>query len=365
MHFSDEDLIAYLLGDASEKLTLEINESLSRDSELVDRLGNFRMLLGQIDSLGCTYEPPAYLVETTLARIDSLDDPNSSLCDAASHVVGHGEHGLQPASRSWVQVAQIAPRRRSSLWDSTALTACLTVMCCLALPALVRVRFESRKAQCAFNLQSTGADLMQFALNHPEGRFPHVSLEGPEAFAGVYAVRLREAGVAISPEQLSCASLSGYKELSPALLLESIPSLPQLHQLALDELHLWQRAIGGDFAYSLGVEEQGTVRAPRYEGRSHFVILADAPIIIGSQEQFVAHEGRGINLLYEDGRVQFVTTHSLPGMTSPTTVSAVTAGSQRAHLPDNPFCNQRGVHEVGLHPHDASLAPSQFPPLNR
>jgi hypothetical protein len=131
--------------------------------------------------------------------------------------------------------------------------------------------------------------------------------------------------------------------------------------MAVDELLQWQRSLGGDYAYNLGVSEMGNARAPKCEGRSHFAILADAPVmdaVAGSPvidgEQYIAHEGKGINVFYEDGRVVFVTTANLfetfPGGTS-------------TALVDHPFRNQHGQHELGLHPQDASLAPSHFPPL--
>ncbi len=400
MQFSDEELIAYLLGDASRDLAERLQRQFLAEPELLERLTQFRILLGQIDSLGVPFEPPADLVDGTLARIDAVEEISPNL--PATGEVTYGSTAARLSQSSPNPPVLLSSRgdtapRRSSIWDSTALTVSLTILCCLALPTLVRVRFESRKAQCARNLSITGSELIQFALNSPDGRFPQVALAGPEAFAGVYAIYLHDIGAKLTPEQLQCASLNGTRDRfpspvttasSPSQFASSIPSFTELHRLALDELAQWQRTIGGDYAYNLGVAERGTIRAPKCDGRSQFAIIADAPVITpasGSNsqpgepiERFIAHEGRGINIFYEDGRVVFVTTASLirptavslepasAGLASQGSIGTRTTVDNNmvvAGLIDNPMHNQHGVHEVGLHPQDASLAPSHFAPL--
>ncbi|MEO8270206.1 MAG: hypothetical protein ABI557_10810, partial [Aureliella sp.] len=70
MLFSDEELIAYLLGDATTELGQRLELRLAVDEELLQRLSVLRQMLGQIDSAGGVFEPPADLVDTTLERID-------------------------------------------------------------------------------------------------------------------------------------------------------------------------------------------------------------------------------------------------------------------------------------------------------
>ncbi|MCC7337711.1 MAG: hypothetical protein IT422_21695 [Pirellulaceae bacterium] len=371
MLFSDEELIAYLLGDATAELGQRIDRCLAVDSELLQRLADLRRMLGQIDSPAGRFEPPADLVDTTLELIDQVaaaaTTPDNWVADPQSSAVDSGAGAKRPANRVCLSSSQAGPPRRRWLWDSTALSVSLTILCCLALPALLRVRYESRKAQCARNLELTGSELISYALNHPQSRFPFVALEGPEAFAGVYALYLREAGGIISDGQLHCSSLIGMDRpandrpsASPAPERTNFPSFAELHQLAGDELRLVQQAVGGDYAYSLGVAEGGSPQAPKCQGRSQFAILADAPVMLVSngnirnseRKQFIAHEGKGINIFFEDGHVRFLTVKSLSSL-----------DRSVAHMPDNPFENQQGAHEIGLHPQDASLAPSHFAPL--
>lgn len=370
MLFSDEDLIAYLLDDASDELSQRLQQHLQTDEDLLQRLTALRLMLGQINATQCIFEPPADLVDTTLHRIDQ-----SQVQPSQPQALRSQPQALRSAM-STGSASLTGQSRRRSLWDSTALTVSLTLLSCMALPALVRIRFESRKAQCARNLELTGSELIGYAMNHPQGRFPHVALDGPQAFAGVYAIYLREAGGQVPSSQLSCPSLigsdtasnlaqatfkKGEKNATVSPPVANIASFTELHNLAGDALQLAQQTVGGDYAYNLGVAERGKARAPKCEGRTQFAILADAPALrtVSRQpatsrlEHFIAHEGRGINIFYEDGHVEFVTADSLRSLILSDT-----------HTPDNPFQNQRGAHELGVHPYDASLAPSNFPPLS-
>ena len=147
MQFSDEELISFLLGDASQSLVDGIKQQLEFDAELIERLSHLRMVLGHMDSLCTHYEPPADLMGKTLARIDAeagIERLENSNKKPAKKAV---THILQPAADP--------PRQRRNLWDSTALTVSLSLLCCLALPALVGARLEARKAQCAQNLRLT------------------------------------------------------------------------------------------------------------------------------------------------------------------------------------------------------------------
>ena len=59
----------------------------------------------------------------------------------------------------------------------------------------------------------------------------------------------------------------------------------------------------------------------------------------------IGHSGFGINVLYEDGRVQFISLSSLETMR------------------DHPLMNHRAQPEAGVNVDDASLAPSWYPPF--
>ena len=77
----------------------------------------------------------------------------------------------------------------------------------------------------------------------------------------------------------------------------SFPSFAELRQLAGDELKLVQQAVGGDYAYNLGVAEGGSPQAPKCQGRSQFAIYADAPVMLGSNSDHAREEAASSSLL--------------------------------------------------------------------
>lgn len=335
MPIRDEELITYLLGDADQTLRARIENELLFSSSMRERLARLRIMLGHLDSQRGVYEVPSDLLKRTLDFVESHSNrevPNEVSRDQAVKVSMRPVQGLAPAAN------------HRGVWDSVVLSLSIAVLCCIFLPTVLRARFESRRIQCMDNLRYLGAGLIDWAGISSNQRIPAVAVEGPAAFAGVYAIRLNEAGLLESPARLICVSQPRNPVYSYQEPLQ-LPSMAQIALLSSDEISFFQRVAGGDFAYNLGVVEAGRVMAPRLEGRSRFAILADAPVIREDSELFQAHGGQGLNILFEDGHVEFVTIH----------------GWDQLSL-DHPFRNRRGVHDVGVDVDDASLAPSHFAP---
>jgi hypothetical protein len=131
--------------------------------------------------------------------------------------------------------------------------------------------------------------------------------------------------------------------------LAELVTSEDLYSATVDRLRRIQRFVGGDYAYNLGVVDENGFRPARYESRSSFAVMSDAPMtgMPGGKIQAdrIGHSGLGINVLYEDGRVQFLPLHSLQSM------------------PDHPLLNHRGRVEAGVNIDDATLAPSSRPPF--
>ena len=210
MSFSDEEIIAFLLGDADEDLAVRIRASLPNDPELAERLSHFRSVLNHLDYVGDQqYEPPSDLIQRTMDKIEEL--PTASSSDAQQDGEDSSSE-MDPLDRpvvSFLSTPVESNRSRRTWLDSMALTVSLVVLCSLTIPAIVRARYESRRAQCATNLRDTGSLLFQYAMRQPSRRFPFVSSNGPEAFSGMYVVRLSESGLVPSSRMLRCASLNG------------------------------------------------------------------------------------------------------------------------------------------------------------
>ena len=356
MQISDENLIAFLLGDADEKLMLEVESALARDAELRERLSHLRLMLGHMDTLHGAYEPPNDLIESTFARIDTHEIENEvdanademplELVSRATQVFGSEEsEGRCIVNRASLRSGASKPTK---LYDTITLTVCLTVICCLVLPAIVQARFVSRKAMCANNLRAVGGGLMDYAMQDPEGRFPFVGNDPRTGFAGVYAVRLKSSGMpSLQYSQLQCPSLIGSDYQMPSMAVETIPTLDQITSLAWSELALLREVLGGNYAYNLGVTEGYSVVAPKYEGRSHFAILSDSPLLSDGSEDIIAHDGRGCNFLFEDGSVVFIDAEQ----------------DVFSDAPDHPFQNMFGLHAAGVNREDVCLGPSPVAPI--
>jgi prepilin-type processing-associated H-X9-DG protein len=169
----------------------------------------------------------------------------------------------------------------------------------------------------------------------------------------------------------------------------NIPSDQQLREASPAEWQLMRNWIGGNYAYNLGVIDGRCLKAPRFNGRTHFAWLGDAPMLLSALKQmetfsrvydyshnglslrtnsernwnqfrneasantdqfcedgltWFSHEGRGFNIVFEDGHVAFV---SLKGI-SPEALE--------------PFLNHAGSLQAGVEPNDSALGPSHFGP---
>jgi prepilin-type processing-associated H-X9-DG protein len=362
MSFSDEQIISFLMGEASETLAADLRRCMTGDSELVARVQHFRSMLTHLDGAGDLYEPPSGLVESTLQRMLDEAPPEKSAADGGSPGVSHpAVTSGQPTPShlpKGMRDATLSPARlpnngfslsRYRVSDSMALTLSLIAMCCLLLPTMLSVRVESRRLQCAENLRGNGQALIQFALRCPDRRFPAVAQSGPEAFSGIYAVRLGSVGLLDSTNQLFCISMKSSTR-SWADRIAQLPTIDDLHRASPVRLVQLKKLVGGDYSYNLGIIERHGLVAPKNNGSSYFAILADSLPVSVSEQTLLAHSGRGVNILYDDGHVQFICRKRL---------------EQAAHWDDHPFFNRLGDHEAGLDDQDASLAPSFFPPLSR
>ncbi|WP_419194683.1 anti-sigma factor family protein [Novipirellula herctigrandis] len=292
--------------------------------------------------------PPSDLVSKTLANLpplpreDSIDNESGSVLPASlpsSSLTPMGD-GVDVPGRSsvtWVD------------WVSGALSA--AVLLGLLLPSLSEGRFEARRMACQDQLRQFGTALTQFVLRDEQSRLPAVAKEGPEAFAGVYAVRLNDAGLFPESATRWCPSVQPPSEDELQLTtLGELPTADELHVASIDQLRELQRFAGGHYAYTLGVVDGKQFGSPRFESRSSFAIMSDAPTnrFVGYQAtpNSIGHSGYGINVLYEDGRVQFISLSSLES------------------IPDHPWLNHNGQVEAGVNIDDASLAPSWRPPFS-
>ncbi len=326
-----EDLIGYLLGALEPHEMEQVEAALRDDPELRTELENLRAAMLPLRKQQLSERnPPADLRQRTMKRI----------ADASGPTVG--QSGPDPIAVDSGSIHRIG-------WpDLIAGFAAVAILLGLVFPGLLHSRFQARKLSCQDNLRQMGVAVATYAMRDPQQQLPPLAAEGPEAFAGMYALRLNEAGLLESLQALWCPSLD-----RPQWLPRELPATAELHRLQGAQLNRWQRASGGSYGYSLGVMDDGRYRSARFSGRSHFAILGDAVVYPekASPHNLApacdTHDGKGVNLLFEDGRVRFVTLAAIH------------------QLHDHPFLNQHGHVEAGIHVNDAAIAPSWQSPFRR
>jgi hypothetical protein len=362
---SPEDLIGYLLGALEPDEIRRVEQALAMDADLRAELERLRQAMQPLAELKEEYEPPAGLVDRAMANLGA-NPREEGVGEGLGDVRLAGGHELLPA-REW------------SWRDIFAGSIAVLVIVGLVFPSILRERAAARVVACQNQLRQAGIALAEYMTRTEERRFPQLELEGPEAFSGRYAIELYEAGLLSSDNPLWCPS----QEVPGHWVGRPLPNRAELHRVGPLQLEFLQAGSGGHYAYSLGIRERGRYGAPRFQSRPYFAILADAPTyrrdgeqlklmslsanktshvvslidhFWGSMRRLVAlplsdgqsgpHEGRGFNLLYEDGHVAFVPVGHDFG------------------LGDHPFVNRVGRVEAGLDPDDAALAPSVMPPFS-
>lgn len=323
-----EDLLGYLLGALEPEEVLRVEALLESDPSAREELQRIKAALRPLEETQTDFEPPADLIDRTLDFIDE-HKPQPA-----------GTPSLAPASPlSETDLSQRgASARRWRIPDALVATISMIALGGLVFPAILEGRFEARRTQCQSNLQELGTSLTQFAISDPQQRLPKIDLRGPLAFAGFFSVELKEHDLLDRENAIWCPSQT------PPTTLVSVPAKLQLQEASDLQLVRLQEIAGGQLAYTLGVMEDQTYRAPKYESRSTFAILGDAPIRSEDGLQ-LAHDGRGFNLLYEDGRVRFVSS---------------TAALQTQ---DQPYVNLENRVEAGLNINDAALGESGRAPF--
>ena len=354
-----EDLVGYLLGALEPHEMRRVAEALRVDPKLRAELAQIQEALRPLED---AYEPPAApssdLVARTLDNLPPLPHLNTNAETAqpedatkepaidsmVDSVIDAGQAAGAPTALTPLGNASGWSGRSSLSWlDWVSGSVAVAILLGLLLPAIAQGRFESRKAACQDQLRSLGTALTCFVNRDSGKQLPAVSPNGREAFAGVYAVRLHEAGLLEESGGRWCPSMNPPNTHVDAINIHRMVSLSELHSAPINQLKELQRVIGGHYAYTLGVVDEDGLAAPRFKARTNFAVMSDAPMAVNQgrvDAQQIGHSGKGINVLYEDGHTQFYSLESLSVM------------------PDHPLMNHRGETEAGVNVDDASLAPS-------
>jgi hypothetical protein len=321
---SREQLLGYLLGALDAADHEQVEAEIDHDPQLradLDRLSACVRRMG-LDSEPRHYDPPAGLAERTCQFVAVQTEPLVTRAAALSSYYGAEQ------------------QRRMSWYDWVTAAAVLIIAASLFFPAVSHSRFQAQIASCQNHLRLIGQAMHEFSESQPDGSFPGPAADGNRAAAGVVASLLVANQFADSPMFLCPGSQERRRVADFRVALPE-----ELDAATGPELAAMQRTMGGDYGYSLGYVVDGKLQPPQNLRRGQFVLVADAPSDMQMNRVSFNHCGRGQNVLYEDGHVQFIKQIPNPQLT------------------DDPYHNREGWVSAGLDREDAVLGASGDHPL--
>ncbi len=324
----EEQLLGHLLGALDDRETEQVSTRLETEPRLHGQLESLRGRLATLEPLRGEVDPPPGLAERTCRMVASYQPSQPAKQKSGGSSRGRKKMTPGVAPPSWFNRVR---------WQDVAVTAIVCTMGWAMIgPAINNSRVNSGKVGCEANLMNIGTGARQYRDTH--GRFPLVPGSGPMAAPGSYAVVLREAGLLNDARLTQCpgAPKAGRVRIR-------IPLPKEFINASKNKVIRLRRTMGGSYGLSFGYIEDGKYHAFTDLSRSNFALIADMP---GYQGQSPNHGGLGQNVLFEDGRVEFLVT---PRFKS---------------VGDDIYANDDGLSAAGVHPDDSVIAPSSVTPMS-
>ena len=319
-----DDYLGYLLNAVEDAERERISRRATADPIVAHELAVLRRALEPLTQDQEQFDPPAGLATRTCALVERR--ARDRLVEPVREPAGGGRsHG------AW------------RLVDAAVAMGLVAALALLFFPALLHSRNTANLQACQNNLTKMHAGLMKHANLHG-GLLPVVPDKGNEAAAGIYAVRLLHDGFMddAKPSDFLCAS----SPWGPKTESFRVPTRAELAAASGDKLREMQRTMGGSYGYTLGHYVGDKYVPTRNRARGRFVLMADA----FDQDRDAAsgcssnHGGSGQNVLFEDGRVLYLTTSRIDGAS------------------EDFFRNDKNAISAGLHADDSVVVHSGVGP---
>jgi hypothetical protein len=317
-----DELLGYLLGALEPEQHERVADELEQDPELRAAIRKLEACVGRLGlaERASHFDPPANLAARTCQLVAAKRRPALVMRPAKDYATG---------------------AKRYTWADMTIAACALIVAGAMLFPAVLHSRTQAQIASCQNNLRYAGYGFHDFSDRQPDGSFPAPEAAGNRAVAGVYAAHLNDNGMVPSPSVFLCPAAQTFRRTTgyrPPTLVE----LDRATGVVLAALH---RMMGGDYGANLGYTQDGQLQRPCNSRRSNYPILADTPSDSQQGRRSANHGGRGQNVLYEDGHVQFLII--IPSR----------------ELPDDPYHNRDGFVAAGVDCHDSCLGCSHDRPM--
>ncbi|MCY2973905.1 MAG: hypothetical protein NTW52_04465 [Planctomycetota bacterium] len=337
---SDETLMGYLLDALTDDEVLAVENELALNSHLRLRLKSMREMLFPLAEDNDLYEPPSGLSDRVLGAMDDVVD---TAADFETNRVEQSQLPVLSASERDKGNSK-APCGWSDLF--VVLSAAIVGLCILS-PAILKLQEGARTARCAGQLHEIGQMIRDYAFYRPKHVVPEVDATGPLAFAGVYAIRLSDAGLLDDRSMLWCPNNQPSDQLTFSLGSGPAPKIAELLTMPQSRQEMWQRIAGGSYAYNLGIMIDRQHATPEMQNRPSFAILADAPLRESTDKKvWTVHFGSSSNVLFEDGHIQLM------------------RFDEHLDLLDHPYWNHQGENRAGVDSNDSVLGRSGRNPLD-
>lgn len=295
MSSTREHLLGYLLGALEPAEMAQVDRELNDDPRLRKELAAIEAAMAPLgfperEDDASQSEPPTGLaaracefVEDSKADLVSRPMPAKVVAAAMSDSIPTGKQRLR-----WADVIMTG-------------SVCLAAVS-LLFPAIWSMRQQQQVTVCQNNLQHLGISLASYAGQSADGRIPLIPLTGNRSFAGLYASSLLDQELLEEARWLVCPS----SEMAEQIESFRVPALVEIDRATGEALVRLQRSAGGSYGFNIGFVEDGVYKAPKYEGRSFYCLMSDAPATYKPQRMTKNHGGRGQNMLHEDGSVKWV-----------------------------------------------------------
>jgi len=286
----DENLVGYLMKALDAQTHKEVETYLQRDAQARRRLELLHSALAPLAADAAPPEPPAGLVERTLARTASLPVDLPRAPDESFRRAGFFSR------RGW---------RRADVLVAAGILVCLIT---LLLPLRNKFLYQQQIVSCQNNLRLFHDALASYSDLH-QGELPSVDVNNPRKnFAGIFVPILHDAAL-LSPQVSVACPANGRRSPDPR-------SLESLAALSAEEFQRSIQEMSGCYAYSLGYLDQngmhhGPRRDPARPNNDLVPIIADRPAIpagLGQAARGNSPNHRGAqNVLFLGGHVRFYT----------------------------------------------------------
>ena len=326
-----DKLLDYLVGGLDSLESDQVRRALQEDPILQQQLELLKTSLQPLEA--CRhYEPPADLKDRTIdfvsQSIEQQQDTNSTKSRRTRWTAG--------GSNSSVQLAGSAPAgSKWTILDVVVASAILVTASLLFFPIVMNSRYAAQLRGCQQNLQQIGMALHDYSSTH-DGFFPQGTGDAKLSVAGGYAPVLYNNQFVKRPRLFLCPTVENGEKWAGW----QPPDSKVLAEAAGRELANIQRQMGGSYGYNLGYWSNGRYFPPRNLWRSFYPIMADSPSLTMSGRRSTNHGGKGLNVLFEDGHVQYMT------------------DSQISPRKESIFYSDRGRVEPGRHRNDAVIGES-------